>query len=259
MSSLTPQPNRPWFNVDPQRVDADYLAFLAERVPKDLVEQLHGDGQPEIDLDRIPPASLVEPLSSGVFPRDEKERRELEQLLWHMVFYYLIDEEKGTIVDPYKLVYAMSLYLHCYILGGKDPPPDVYLDALRLLVTACAKLDFQTRLHVCRFLGSRITMLPPDPWDAVGAVSGLVWAIAVVLGSLVEDLAVFAEAAAREEAIEQKWHPDEFARPETPKRKDRLLRELYGPSGRVRQAADRLLTALGGPRNGDTGTRDTPS
>ncbi|GIX01673.1 MAG: hypothetical protein KatS3mg112_0610 [Thermogutta sp.] len=50
----------------------------------------------------------------------------------------------------------MSLYLHCYVFWAyKDPPPNPYLTALRLLVTAAGKLDFQTRLQVCRFLGSR--------------------------------------------------------------------------------------------------------
>lgn len=260
MSNETPQANREWFAVDPRRVDADYLAFLAERVPKDLVDQLHDDGQPDIDLARISPASLVDPLSSGVFPEDEKVRWELENLLRYLTWGYDVSEQRNEPEDPYKVVYAMSLYLHCYILGGKDPPPDPYLTALRLLVTACTKLDFQTRLQVCRFLGSRITMLPPAPYDYVGAVSGLVWAMAMILGSLVDDLAAFAAAAAKEEAVEAKWHRgEEFLDPVRVKKIEQLLREMYGAGGRVRQAADRLVAALGGPENAETRSGDTPA
>lgn len=257
MSVAKPQRDREWFMVDTRRVDADYLAFLAERVPKDLVHQLHDDAQPDIDLDRIRPETLVEPLSCGSFPQDEEERRDIEQLL-NFVTYCYEEVFEREVLDPYKVVYAMSLYLHCYILGWKDPPPNPYLTALRLLVTAAMKLDYQTRLQVCRFLGSRVMMLPPDPNDAVGAVSGLVWAIAVLLGSLVEDVAAFGEAIAKEEAIEEKWHLGEkYLDPERVKKIERLLRDMYGPGGRVRHAADRFVRALGGPEIGEAPRDDT--
>ena len=260
MSRAEPYPDRDWFAVNTGRVDADYLAFLAERVPKDLVKQLYEDALPDIYLDRRPPETLVEPLSSGVFPQDENERWEIENLLRYVTWGYDLSEQRGEYEDPFKVVYAMSLYLHCYILGSKDPPPDPYLTALRLLVTAAGKLDFQTRLQVCRFLGSRITMLPPDPNDYVGAVSGLVWAIAVLLGSLVENIAAFGEAIANEENIKEKWHQgEEYMDPERVKKIEQLLREMYGAQGRVLRAADRLVSALGGPDNAETRNDDTGS
>lgn len=259
MSIAKPQPDREWFTVDTGRVDAEYLAFLAERGPKDLVHQLHEDAQPDIDLDRRPPETLVEPLSSGAFPQDKEERWEIEQLFNFVTYCYEVCEKEGEVLDPYKVVYGMSLYLHCYLLGYKDPPPDPYLTALRLLVTAAMKLDFQTRLQVCRFLGSRVTMLPPDPNDGVGAVSGLVWAIAVLLGSLVEDMATFGEAVGKEEAIAEKWEPGKLADPERVKKVVWLLRDIYEPGGRGRHAADRLFAALGGPENAETASDDTGS
>ncbi|ASV75579.1 hypothetical protein THTE_2977 [Thermogutta terrifontis] len=260
MSRAEPYPDRDWFAVNTGRVDADYLAFLAERVPKDLVKQLYEDALPDIYLDRRPPETLVEPLSSGVFPQDEKERWEIENLLRYVTWNYDTSERWGEYEDPFKIVYSMSLYLHCYILGYKDPPPNPYLTALRLLVTAAGKLDFQTRLQVCRFLGSRITMLPPDPNDCVGAVSGLVWAIAVLLGSLVENVAAFGEVIANEENIKEKWHKgEEYMDPERVKKIEQLLREMYGAQGRVLRAADQLVSALGGPDNPETRNDDTGS
>ena len=260
MSIPKPQLDREWFTVSTGRVDADYLAFLAERVPKDLMEQLYHDAMPDIYLDRRPAETLVEPLSSGMFPEDKTERWDIENLMRYVTWNYENSERRGEEEDLYKVLYAMSLYLHCYVLGYKDPPPDPYLTALRLLVTAAMKLDFQTRLQVCRFLGSRVTMLPPDPNDCVGAVSGLVWAIAVLLGSVVEDIAAFGEAIAGEEAIKEKWHLGErYLDPERVEKIERLVRDMYGPGGRVLRAADRLVRALGGPGNADTGGDDTGS
>ncbi|GIX01672.1 MAG: hypothetical protein KatS3mg112_0609 [Thermogutta sp.] len=64
--------DRVWFAVSTGRVDTLTTWRSWPRGSRRIsVEQLYHDALPDIYLDRRPPETLVEPLSSGVFPQDK--------------------------------------------------------------------------------------------------------------------------------------------------------------------------------------------
>ena len=98
-------------------VQADYLAFLSQRVPKDIGKQLNDDGQPDLGWSKsIGIDDLMRPLSSHSFP--SRELREMAGILSYTIICYRnVLEEQPARHDPYKLIYAISLYLHCFVRG----------------------------------------------------------------------------------------------------------------------------------------------
>ena len=235
------------FPMDASSVAADYLAFLAERVPNNLAEQLHQDAEPDISMpsQTIDVAYLVRPLSSGRFPSDN---------LLHatgLLGYVLIGHgitlgEHPVNIDPYKVIYAASLYLHCFVSGGGAPCASGYPNGLHVLVIVCLTLDLQTRLQVCRFLASLVPMLPCGSTDEPAALSILLLALSLIVGSILGDLSVLTKRAMHSEFLgdsEEARAMREYAFGEIAVFKS-LLSEMYGAAGKVRQGADRLIQTI---------------
>ena len=123
-------------------VAADYLAFLAERVSKNLARQLDFDGQPDIGMpsQTVKVADLMKPLSSGVLPTDKFS--DMTDLLGYVLMSYGDGpEKKSNNVYLYKVIYVSSLYLHCFVSGGGVPAASGYLRGIHAMVTASLKLD----------------------------------------------------------------------------------------------------------------------
>jgi len=249
------------FPIDADSVAADYLTFLVERVPKDLADQLDRDGQPDIGMpsETTDAADLVRPLSVGAFPTDKL--RDVAAILGGIVIKYVIKQEirLGRIGltgeldddDPYKMIYAASLYLYCFIRGGGLPPASGYLDAIRIVATIPLKLDVHSRLQIARFLASLVPMLPSDATDEPAPLSTLLLALSLVLGSVLSDLGVFAEQTIKSEHLLDAWTKEQAAEAASGLSYNRiaflkdLLSDMHGLSGKVRQSADRFLVATG--------------
>ncbi len=214
-------------------IEADYLGFLAQRVPKDIAAQLFDDGQPDIgmqsetvdvaDLARpqtVDVADLVRPLSARAFPTEKLLEAAL--LLDEIAIGYEIGLDDGSKDDPYKVIYAASLLLYCRTYAAWVSEGMAYMRALRVVATVSLKLDFESRLQVSRFLGSLVPMLPSgsaeeDQEDAPlssllltpsfedAPLSSLLLTLSVIVGSVVSDLSIFAERTMKSERIEQAW------------------------------------------------------
>ena len=233
---------------------ADYLSFLAKRVPKDLANQLDLDGQPDIGMpsETVTAADLVKPLSSGVFPTDNLSA--MTSLLGYILIGYGFElAENPSDVDPYKVIYAGSLYLHCFVSGGGAPPASGYPGGIHVLVTASLKLDVPSRLQVCRFLGSLVPMLPPGSTDEPAPLSGLLLGLSLIIGSILGDVSVFTERVIKSEFLEtDEEYMREYAFEEFAVLK-KLLVDVFGVSGKLREGADRFMVAME-----DRGNRSHP-
>jgi hypothetical protein len=233
------------FPRDATSIAADYLAFLAERVPGDLADQLYRDGGTEFTLPSKPMdvAELVRPLLSQAFPCENL--CEIANILGFIVTIHRIGIDKNADAeDPYKVLYAASLYLYCFLGNDGVPEHSGYAVSIRMMTVAALRLDLQGRLQVCRFLASLVPMFPPiDSTDEPAPLSCLLVAISVVLGSIVCEASVFAEQAMQAECVEQNWRPGGTSEPEFEDVSAlmQMLFKMHGPSGEVRQAADRLL------------------
>jgi len=239
------------FPINVGSVAADYLAFLAERVPQDVAEQLYRDGQPDIGMpaQTVDVTDLVRPLSSGTFPAEKLAH--ITGLLGYIVTSHEIGfDENRSGDDPYKMIYAASLYLYCFISGGGVPTASGYLAAIRIMATVSLKLDLQSRLQVCRFLASLVPMLPSGSTDERAPLSSLLLTLSVIVGSIVSDLGMFAEHTMKNEHIGQEWRKEQEAEEAGEPACHRivvlkqLLLEMFGASGKVRESADRFLLAI---------------
>lgn len=233
----------------------DYLAFLAQRVPKNLADQLDHDGQPDIGMpcQTITVRDLVEPLSSGVFPTDNLD--DFTNLLGYVLICQQIDldEKNPAEGDLYKMIYSGSLYLHCFVGGGGLPPASGYPGGINVLVTASLRLDVFSRLQVCRFLASLVPVLPVGSTDEPAALSCLLLGLSLIIGSILGDVGVFTEHVMKSEFLAPEAEFREFAFEEIVHIK-KLLVDVFGASGRVRHAADRFMAAVPG---GECQSRDT--
>ncbi|MBN1911977.1 MAG: hypothetical protein JW818_19805 [Pirellulales bacterium] len=235
----------------PSQIAADYLAFLAARVPKDIAEQLDTDGQPDIGMPHqtVTIEDLLAPLSSGVFPTENLYG--LADLLGFIVIGYntLIDENEGNLA-PYKMLYGASLYLYCFLGNDREPSASGYPCATRVIISVSAALDVPSRLQVCRFLASLVPMVPanetdePD-WETPRSV--LLLTLAMIVGGILSDLGVLAEHAMESEHLHQEWNDCDSLSGVSDMKK--ALLEMFGMSRGVREAADRLLAAT---QNGDS-------
>lgn len=275
------------FATGADSVAADYLAFLAKRVPKDLAQQLDLDGQPDISMpsSKISAEDLVEPLSTGAFPTTKLW--EMVNILGYILIGYSNEEgekeagirppSQGKETDPFKMVYAASLYLYCFIRNEAGPGATGYSYVLRVLATGSSRLDVQSRLQVARFLFSLVPMLPPNASDDPAPLSGFLLTISLVVASVFHDLAVYAEQAMQAENFAQEWknwHGElvesekemtEFMNlihgDRAPVRSDvhpiealnAMWSDFYGRTGKMRQDADRLLRGIQGEKRGELG------
>jgi hypothetical protein len=241
---------------------ADILAFLAKRVPVDIAEQLDCDGHPDLYLsESVNVTDLILPLSSFAFPTDKIG--DLNSILEYIVIIYKNRNIKDPkIDDPYKIIYASSLYLYCNLFGPNTLETQVYFDALGLLVRNCVQLDFETRLQVIRFLGCLVPRMQSEldkmalpksnnhddyvPVD-LAPMSSILIIISLILSSMLNDLSLAAENSMKSERIRLAWREVEVANNSTYElilflRK--LISDMYGLSGTVRQSADRFIKAL---------------
>lgn len=241
------------FSVDVDSVAGDYLAFFAERVPENIADQLHHDGLPDIDMpsSTVDAGDLALPLSSGEFPA--QNLLNLTSLLGYMIFCYESElEENRSKHSPHKLIYAGSLYLYCFISAGGVPEHSGYLACLRMMATVSLNMDVQSRLQVSRFLAALAARLPLGATDEPAPLSGLLLTLSLVVASVLSDLSVFAEHTMRCEDIAQEWGEDvgdeEVHRSGSSRTVvlKHLLLHMFGESGKVRQAAMRLLAPTEG-------------
>jgi hypothetical protein len=239
-------------------IEMDYLSFLAERVPKDIAAQLRCDGKPDLGAsESISVTDLVRPLSTHVFP--SAELQELARILGYMIMCYTPSlENKPSKHDPYKLMYAGSLYLHCFV-HGKGPEASGYLQALGMFTDVCMRLNFETRLQACRFLGSLIPTISAEATtvsallnEQAPASSALI-ALSVIVGSVASDLSLKTESTMKSEKIREAWAEEEAYKETSIYWGMRLLKryisEMFGVSGKVRQGADRFLAAIEDGKN----------
>lgn len=235
------------FDADSRSVAAGYLAFLATHVPKDLAEQLHHDALPDIDMpsEIVDPADLVAPLSSGAFP-SEKLWNIAGLLAYTIACYEMEIEHNPSEHDVYKVLYATSLYLYCFISGGGVPEASGYLAALHLMARLSLNLDMESRLQVSRFLASLVLMLPSGSTDEPAALSGLLLTLSIIVGSIVVDLGEITGETMRREHIKHEWSKEQLGELSSKRIMilKQLLAEMYGIPGRVRQAADRFMSGI---------------
>jgi hypothetical protein len=230
--------------------EADYLSFLAARVPTDLADQLSRDSWPDLSLNKvIDIADLVRPLSSHSFPSDKLY--DIADVLSFTLMCYQnrLAEDDSENPDPYKLAYAASLYLHCFIRGHGKPRDGAFTPALSMLASTCVRLDLQTRLQVSRFLGSFLPVLRTEDIGEYAPLSSVLVVVSIILGSIVDHLAVMASDAMRSEHIEQAWKEGEGEErapsDEAISDMKRSISEMFGPQGRLRRSADKFLSAIG--------------
>ncbi|MHC4179637.1 MAG: hypothetical protein ACYSWU_19165 [Planctomycetota bacterium] len=231
-------------------IAADYLAFLAKRVPENLAEHLYSAGEPDISMpsQRVHIEDLMRPLSSKVFPCEKLD--DIASLLGFIVIGHATSfEENGDAEDPYTMLYAASLYVYCFLSAGGVPEHSGYVTSMRIMAAVPLRLDLESRLQVCRFLGSLVPMIPTDDsTDEPAPLSTLLLALSVIVGSVVSDLSVFTEQAMRSEHIEQEWRAEKTSEPEFEdiSALRQLVAEMYSPSGKVRQGENRFLLANAG-------------
>lgn len=236
---------------------ADYLGFLAQNVPKGIAEQLFRDGQPDIGMpsQTLHADDLVRPLTDREFPSEKLP--EIAGLMGYIVIGHEVRlNEKESHDDPYKMIYAASVYLYCFLRGGGMPIASGYLSAIRVMATVSSTLDLQSRLQACRFLASLVPMIQVGSTDEDAPLSSLSIALSLIVGSIIRDLSCFAAHAMKTERIDQAWSktPDWIDSQETADAWETIYQQisalkqsllaLYGEAGDVRHAADRLLLAV---------------
>jgi hypothetical protein len=229
--------------------EGDYLSFLGERVPRDIEERLDRNSQPDLSLSKaINIADLMRPLSVHSFPSDELFY-EVADVLSHTLYGYqgdLADDSKNH--DSYELVYVASLYLHCYIRGHGKPHCGPFTFALSALANTCARLDLQTRLQVSWFLSSLLPALRTGGIGDYAPLSSALITVSLILGSVIDHLAVLAFDAMRHEGIEQAWREEEgeMRAPCHDAISDlkRSISAAFGVRGHLRRSADRFLPAI---------------
>lgn len=251
-----------FFKESNEKADADYLAFLAKKVPKDLDEQLQCDGAPDLSASKeIDVTDLMRPLSSLAFPTDKLGE-------FNSIMEYIVISLGTSILeypnsdDPYKVIYAASLYIYCNLCGPNALETQVYFDALAILASICIRLDLETRLQVIRFLGAFVPIMRSEldkmalPISkhhndyvpvALAPLSSILIAMSVIVSSILNDLSLAAENTMKSERIRFAWSKEETATNTTYELiaiLRQLIFEMYGISGKVRQSADRFLPAL---------------
>ena len=233
------------FSVHTGFVAADYLAFLAERVSKNLARQLEFDGQPEIGMpsQTVKVADLIKPLSSGVFPTDKLY--DMTDLLGYILMCYGDSPEKrSNEAYLYKVLYVGSLYLHCFVSGGGGPPTSGYLLGIKTMVTVSLKLDVQSRLQVCSFLSFLVPKLPAGSTDEPAPLSSLLLGVSLIIGSILSDVGVFTEHVmkgeflAQEDEMIREWAFEDLAILKN------MLLDQFGVSGKVRKVVDKFMMAI---------------
>lgn len=196
-------------------IEADFLAYIAERVPPDIRDQLSRDASGELQLKEligrpVRVDDFVLALSLRRFPTRDTcvSPIDLTSMLdWILLGYNMDLTEDRFRHDPYKLIYVATLYLHCYLhlssSGG-------FLYPLKVLVIACARLDMEGRLQVSRFLGSLIPILNQRYVCEAAPSSAVVIAMSIILADVVSDLGRLAQHCARTEGTNILWKREEF-------------------------------------------------
>jgi len=231
--------------------EADYLSFLAERMPKGMADQLSRDSEPDLSLNKvIDIVNLVRPLSSHAFP-SEKLYDIADVLSFTLMCYHCrLGENNSDKPEPYTLIYAASLYLHCFIHGHGRPQDGPFTPALSMLANTCLRLDLQTRLQVSRFLGSLVPAMRIEDISEYAPLSSVLVLVCLILGNVIEQLAVLVGDTIKSENIGQAWEEAEGEErapsDEAISELKRFISEMFGRQGRLRRSADQFLLALGG-------------
>ena len=226
--------------------EADYLSFLAARVPTDLAAQLSHDSGPELRLNKnIDIDDLLRPLSSGAFPTDNLYDI-ADTLSFVVVVNSIVYNDKRRSLNPYTVIYATTLYLYCFIQGHGKPDIGPFMQALATLARICVELDFETRLHVCRFLASILPALRTIDIEEPAPLSSTLVVIGIVLGGIIEQVLQLTKEAMQRENIGQKWKvdEDEHLAPSEAAIVDlkRSIAETFGPQGRLQRSFDPIVS-----------------
>lgn len=251
MSDMSNLPGMP-FPAGSIFKEADYLGFLAERVPRDIIEQLNIDAQPDLGLsESVTIGHLTEPLSGLAFPSNDLW--ELASILEYMVTCYsLTFKEDASKDDAYKLIYACSLYLYAFVYA-KGPTAGPYLAALALLADVTIRLDIEARLQVCRFLG----FLAPTVYseassvgamaDELAPMSSILVALSVIAGSIISNLSLEIEKSFNDENTRKVWAEAEVNKETSTSWGIGILRrrldEMYIAIGKVPNNVEQFLLA----------------
>lgn len=234
--------------------EKDYLTFLSQRVPPDLTIQLISDGGIDLALSKdcgtdIDVSDLVIPLLNLSFraKRPTVNILSIASILNHIMIGYGINlREDPKSENPYKVIYIASfnLYGHLNISSCQCG----YLNALDLLMIACDKLDFESRLQVCRFLGSLIPSLGLEKKHEPAPISATIIAISIILSNVINDLSLLAEHTMPKEQIGKAWKEksEKKRHPyyDTITFLKRSVSDFFGPSGKMRNIADRFLPVI---------------
>lgn len=237
-----------FFSVGPDCIEEDYLGFLAKRVPADLREQLQIDAEPELALKpSLHIDDLIAPLQRHAFPRSK--HWEIADLTSYIFLCYEAPPADATMEeDLYKVIYVVSLYLHSFVYSN-GPEASGYLAALGMFVEVSCRIDFESRLQVCRFLAamvrsiSSVVKVQGRLGDEDTPSASIQLAIAAIVGGILCDIGILANEAMKAEGLSKHWAADSLRGGTAEwgiKTMITHLAELYGSHGRVREIADVL-------------------
>jgi hypothetical protein len=193
--------------------ETDYLAFLSQRVPRELDKQLTHDAHPDLMMDEyVEVADLVRPLLRRSFPSDCASHSiaifRLAGILEYTLSGYTIAlSEDRNHDDPYKQIYIASFYLHCCLNGAITGRECV--GALLVLVKAAKQLDLDGQFQVSRFIGSLVPIAPRANVSGPAPLSSILIALSVITAGIISSLSMLVEHAMREEDFAQDWKKEE--------------------------------------------------
>lgn len=231
--------------------EADFLAYLSQRVPTDIAEQLRRDAHPDLKADEfVDLTDLTRPLSEHCFLSEARCCREvrvhltfiLEYTLTGYTIHILDGDDQGS---PYKWIYVAVFHLYCSMREAVRSRE--YVSALLVIERAASQIDLEGQLHVSRFLAWLIRVIPKGSVADPTPVSSAVLALSLVLANCMNNLLGLAEQSVAEERFAQSWEKEFLTLIDERTMSmnamivlRRLLSENFRVSGRVEQCAARL-------------------
>lgn len=143
--------------------EEQFFATIQKGIPSTIANQLTNDGQPDIGLSKdVTVEELLIPLSGRKMPKENLRS------IRNMLSYYLIEYNityESEYIDPYKIIYIASLYIHCYIASGNCWEGEVSMAAVGGLIAKASvqpQISHEMRVQVLKYLASVIPTVAMD-------------------------------------------------------------------------------------------------